>query len=1116
MLKILVLLATLAVLAAEAQMAGYDPNRPPNDYRSKANPYYWKNRMPHAAYWQQDVYYRIVASVDERTHQISGSEWLVYWNNSPDTLHEVFFHLYQQAFVKGGHLEALNRANAVKQQFGPYESAGKGCLLEQVTADGIPLTWEQDFSIVRMELPRPLLPEDSMTFHLVFTTFFDSGSQRRRMKKFPVNGYTHYDGVHWYPRICVYDARAGWNTDQHLGREFYGNFGTFDVQLTLASHYVVGATGTLLNESEVLPAALRQQLDLKNFADKPWNSKASEIIPYDPRQRKTWHFYAENVHDFAFTADPTYRIGETYATVFDPHTGAERTVLCQALAQEPHAAFWQDAADFAALLITIYSRDFGAYLWPKIIVADAADGMEYPMVTLDGGRSPGYFGLLAHEVGHMWFFGHVANNETYRAFLDEGFTQFLESWAMRRIFGDTLPSLPPDNRYLRKHRSPLIQHHQRVYHPYLLEAISGTDEPVNQHSDGFNSALGHGGGYRMVYFKTATMLYNLQYVLGDSLFLVVMQHYFDKWKLAHPYPEDFRLAVSERTGMDLNWFFDQWLETTKKLDYGIRSVRPLKQDSAYVPLPLRTHGAASRIPCNGETDCYRIRLSRKGRMQSSLDVTVMAKDHRSYSFHIPNTWYIKSTESTVLPKWYGWDRLHPAYDMKVFIPSGIRQVVIDPSQRMADVYMPDNIRPFRPQMRWDYLLQQPVNWTRYQLYGRPDVWYNGPDGLKVGFNLSGSYMEKKHVFALTAWVRTGLFSQPLHSGPGRHTGLPLFATVLRNTSCRTLPVYAELSYSNVIPRLAAGASWSALARAGEGVYQLRTRISLPVRTATEWQWGYELLYRPRTNSCYLLRPEDWTYDHLNSFVLLSFRKQFRYFSGSGWWQLMLRAPVLTGSQQAYSYLSGEAFNRWQTGKTILRLRAYVRAGTGADAPRESLLYLGGAAPESLMDNRFLRSRGWFPPDWYAPDGDPTIRLHAGGGLNVRAFSWLYAFNESPESMLPAATSGYALNAEWDVSGWFRMRPSFTRQWLSAELYLFVDGGQLAEMVSEEAAPLRMNFSSFYADAGPGIALTIRRWLMWDKLQPLTLRADFPVAAWPAIGEGAPIAFRCVVGIGRSF
>src|SRR5207249_843327 len=150
-----------------------------------------------------------------------------------------------------------------------------------------------------------------------------------------------------------------------------------------------------------------------------------------------------------------------------------------------------------------------------------------------------------------------------------------------------------------------------------------------------------------VYTKTATMLYNLQYVLGDELFQESMKHYFEKWKMCHPYFEDFRAAIIEYSHADLNWFFDEWLETNKNIDYAIKSVRKGKNKNEYI-----------------------IRFLRKGRMQMPIDFTVFSIDNKSYNFHIPNTWFVKKTNATVLPKWFGWDKLQPSYKAHVIIPEG--------------------------------------------------------------------------------------------------------------------------------------------------------------------------------------------------------------------------------------------------------------------------------------------------------------------------------------------------------------------------------------------------------------------------------------------------------------
>src|SRR5690606_32537758 len=156
-------------------------------------------------------------------------------------------------------------------------------------------------------------------------------------------------------------------------------------------------------------------------------------------------------------------------------------VLCVAVAQEPHASGWQNAAAYTAEIIRVFSEDFGMYAYPKMVVADARDGMEYPMLTLDGGRDPGYRSLLAHEGGHNWFFGMLGNNETYRAFLDEGFTQFLTAWALERIDGDTLVTDPPPSRFAARYQPPLLARESEIYRGFMRDAVRGEVPPINVH-----------------------------------------------------------------------------------------------------------------------------------------------------------------------------------------------------------------------------------------------------------------------------------------------------------------------------------------------------------------------------------------------------------------------------------------------------------------------------------------------------------------------------------------------------------------------------------------------------------------------------------------------------------
>ena len=229
--KNIILLLCIISINLSAQIK-YDPLYPPNSYRSSENPNYWKNKLPYPGYWQQDVYYEIDAEINEETDIISASQKLKYWNNSPDTLYEVYFHLYQNAFQPGSYYDELQKQNHKNPIYGKYEKQGLGTKIEYIKVDNKDVITDLDNTIFKIYLNSPLFPGDSTLFELDFKTYFDQGSVRRRMKSYESWGYKHYNGVHWYPRICVYDSKFGWTKDQHLGREFYGNFGTFDVKLT--------------------------------------------------------------------------------------------------------------------------------------------------------------------------------------------------------------------------------------------------------------------------------------------------------------------------------------------------------------------------------------------------------------------------------------------------------------------------------------------------------------------------------------------------------------------------------------------------------------------------------------------------------------------------------------------------------------------------------------------------------------------------------------------------------------------------------------------------------------------------------------------------------------------
>lgn len=1056
----LFLLSLFMLNVAAAQVADT------NSYRSLSNPFYWKNKKPHEGYWQQDVHYTIKANIDEKTDVVDAEEALIYYNNSPHDLDRVYFNLYNKNYEPGSYLDDLHHANKVYPKYGNYEKQHLTTEVSELKYNGNVVKTELDGSILAVYLDKPIKAGESAKFDIKFKTYFDmNNGVRRRTKVFNSSGYHHFDGVLWYPRIAVYDQKFGWVTDQHLGREFYGDFGSFHVELTFANDYVVDATGLLLNEEEVLPEELRKKLDISNFKSKPVGSAPSIITPRDGT-KKTWKYYAKNVHDFGFTADPTYRIGEV----------KWNNIRCFSFAQESNAARWQNAASYLANIIRVFSTDFGMYCWPKISVCDARDGMEYPMMTLDGGYDPDYRTLFTHEVGHQWFYGQVGSNETYRAALDEGFTQFLTVWAYEKIDGPVLVELPAKSGHIRKHKKKDKVRETKIFLGYLGDAIERNDMPLTTHSDDFNGALRQGGGYRHVYVKTAAMLQNLQYVLGDELFLAAMKNYFDEWKIAHPYIEDFRRSIINYTHVDLNWFFDQWFETTKVIDYKIADVSK-----------------------TGENDKYAITFKRKGSMQMPIDFTVKTKNDSSYHFHIPNTWFVKKTSATVLPRWIGWGKLRPEYTAVVTVPGKIKQVMIDTSGRLADVNMRNNYSKRVVDWSYDHMVYNYPDRFHYQMKWRPDIWYNGYDGIKAGLHFNGNYMNTRDKFSFTTWFNTGI---------GQQSFVP---ASLRNEYDR---INYNLSYKTNTPTLIKHSSVYADSRFLDGLVLNMIGFDIKNYSNTNRFFVYaKSMYRADSAALqYLIYPTEWNRDMFNNTLNVGFEHSYLYKRGHGNLSVATRGSALY-SDYHYGNISFTAENLTRLGKFDLRTRTFAQYGTGTNWAPESFLFIAGANPEALMENKFTRSAGIVPSEWSGYDISVN-HFHQGGGLNLRGYAGYLGVEGDTlsTSAVYKTTSGAAINAELDFSKLIGLKKAFFRNTLKIETYLFYDIGVANKMADKDFA-----FILPRADAGLGTLWTIQRWGPLQMARPLTIRFDMPVfLSRPPNIENEYLAFRWVVGIGKSF
>lgn len=1038
----------------------------PLQYIAQENPYYWKRRKPFADYWQQDVHYKILANIVPEKDMIEGVESLTYRNNSPDKLEVLYFHLYQNAFTPNSNLDKLSSAKGEKISYGKNGDAGKGNDIIYVMQDGKNLKFEIDNTLMKVYLDRPLLAGENTIIEIEFATYFsDKGGDKRRMKKImekvraadnSVYEVAHYDGTHWYPRVAVYDRKFRWTLDQHLGNEFYGDFGSFDVHLTFPSYYIVEATGELKNEATVLPDTLKRLIDMTLFSHKKTGDEAKEIFPKDDTKTKCWVYHAVNVHDFAFTADPTYRRNEA-------KIGETR---CIAMVRERNAGTWQDAAEYTAKFINVYNNDIGKYMYPKMVVADADDGMEYPMLTLDGGTSPEYYSLLAHEIGHNWFYGMVGNNETYRAFLDEGFTQFLTVWAMEKVIG----KYPPELADMQKIVGKITTRHFEAYGSYLEAAIHGDDGVLNTHSDDFG-AKGNSPQYGQVYSKTAVMLYNLRYVLGDQLFLNSLRFYFNKWKLKHPYPEDFRQTIIEFTHNDLNWFFDQWLDTDKYIDYSVKAVHPLP---------------------DGKTS---ITFARKGTMQMPIDFVVTTNEG-NIKYHIPNTEFIKvDTAARVLPKWSARGDLNPEYT--VVIPNRVKNVIIDPQNVLADVNLLNNRQRFP--LKWKFHLYPKYSifgtWENYDISTRASVWWNGYSGLQAGFVTDGNYMRDFYRLHLGLWFNTGIGKIA-----SSNADLAQYEDDFHKISY-------DFRYYTPIKSWGKAAEMGLFSTFRDGLHKHGGEVSfkIPQKTFHDEIYRrlyakYTFLYRPKTAySDYLQQPEHWNTGKTNAFITVGYEQTYPISFGKGKIELSARASSV-GSQSQYGFLSFTNTHTFRAAKFEIHTRMFGRYGIG-NTPNESALYMAGASPEEMFENGFYRARGLAPL--------PSSFM--GGGLNLRG----YAAHTLTDSTNVYGSSGAAINIECDFNRFIPLKMGFiTKRVLDFRTYLFYDGGVVGKNANSVRAFAPITWSNYRQDIGLGAAFSLA--FPHSEKELITVRADFPFLVSQAEAGKNALRLRTLLSFSKSF
>jgi hypothetical protein len=598
------------------------------------------------SYWQQQVDYKMEVSMDVKTYQYKGKQELVYTNNSPETLTRVYYHLFANAFQPGSEMDA--RIQSIKDPDGRmvHKATVNGVETKQsrikdlkpneigylhianFKQDGKPATAKEVGTILEVTLSKPILPGASTIFTLDFEG--QVPVQVRRL------GRNNKEGVElsmtqWYPKMAEFDFE-GWHADPYIAREFHGVWGNFDVKITIDKDYVLGGSGYLQNKN---------QIGL-GYQDK------GVTVPVNKKQRKrTWHFYAPEVHDFAWAADKNF--------LHDVVKGPNNVDLHFIYKNNPKIiANWKALQPKTVELMKVYNETVGNYPYKQYSVIQGGDGgMEYAMCTLilGEGTFEGLLGVTGHEMAHSWFQHVLASNESKHGWMDEGFTSFLEDFGLNAI-----SDKPVENPFINAYKS------------YLSMANSGEEQPQSTHADRFDKNR----WYSITsYSKGEVFLTQLSYLIGKENLLKTLKKYYQDFQFKHPTPNDIKRSAERISGANLDWYLTDWTQTTNTIDYAIKEAKEAADKTV-------------------------VTLERIGRMPMPIDLYVEYTDGTTESFYIPLRMMSFEKENptpaikrTVAKDW-AW--AYPTYELTIGKPkSAIKKITIDPSGLLADVKPANNI-----------------------------------------------------------------------------------------------------------------------------------------------------------------------------------------------------------------------------------------------------------------------------------------------------------------------------------------------------------------------------------------------------------------------------------------
>jgi hypothetical protein len=882
-------------------------------------------------YFQQDIRFTTQARLDEPSGVLSGTGRLIYKNNSPDTLTQIAFHLYLNAFRPGSRWVAREEAEDGFSRWAslpdPYYAYER---LSRVAIGGVGVEAQYpgapDSTVVVFALSRPLAPGDSTVVDLDWTARLSVIPRRqgRRGRRF--------DFAEWYPEVATYD-RYGWEAHAlYPEGEFYGEYGTYDVTLDLAADQVCGATGVPV-EGDPGWSGARATPNTPVTLQSDWYGNPLPPTPYtqpvEP-DRKRVRFIAHDVEHFAFSCNPDYVYEEGHygPTVIHILYLPTDTAWANGVAarRTENALAWLDSL-------------YGPYAWPQATALHRIEGggTEFPMMVMLGGAGQG---LILHEIGHLYTYGMLGNNEWKEGWLDEGFTSFQTLWAEQR-WGMAGPD----------------EDTQR----YILELdLGGWSQPVVLPAEEYANYQTYAA---MIYVKGQLIYEMLRYVLGEDTLRRAVREYYARYRFKHVSSESFQQVCEEVSHQDLGWFFAEWLHGTPRVDYALRKVRRRRVADGWV------------------TDIEIVRL---GDGVMPVDIAVPVGD------------------TTLIVRARGMDRRETVEVHTAAKPGRIE--LDPARETMDWNYLNNlegSHLPFRPLVgtaRVEHHLgwgaETPARRDRLVVNWLPLAWYNNAGGVTVGLQSRSNYLGQFDQNEAQVTWPTGL-----RDGPG---GLgsrwrPDFYLSLKNPVMGQRPrVESELAAWSVEGRTGGRVAGSLdLTRELDGPEAASAGASATLMTVTDaayldpQRWGD---VNTAELTIWAAHTRFGAGSTRSARIELTVGEAFAVETPTTWPcgpVMCSPLPPLKIAVRGHTYARGSIVSRrsWRLGSFDLGTRA-ILAGTigGTTVPIQRRFFVSGADPYATFDNPFLRSRGalFTGDDPYQAPGGGDVR----GFIPQSAASWL--------------------------------------------------------------------------------------------------------------------------------